>query len=338
MWYNTNMKITALIENTPGVEGCIALHGLSFYIETKKHKILFDFGPSEATLSNAEKLGIDLRSVDTAILSHGHYDHSGGLLAFASLNPHAKIYMQTGATGENYAFDGPEKGYRYIGIDKRILELPQLQLLNGDFQIDEELSLFTINHRVFPLPATSRRMVRKIPATTAAPASTLTQAASTPPASTPLASTPPASTDPAAIHTAPVQATNTPPSASDHFIQDDFTHEHCLFINESSASRALISGCAHNGILNILEELIRKFGQPLLPQLVLSGFHLMKRSGYENSDYAEQREIAQKLTSYPCKYYTCHCTGLEPYEQMKPILSDQLEYFHTGQLLELASK
>ncbi|MCR4735785.1 MAG: MBL fold metallo-hydrolase [Treponema sp.] len=288
------MKITALMENTPGSPDCTALHGLSFYIETKAHKILFDSGPSDETLKNAEKLGVDLKQVDIAVLSHGHYDHSGGLLAFAALNPKAKIYMQRGAGGENYAFDGPDKGYRYIGIDKKILELPQVQLLDGDAKLDEELSLFTIDQRKFPLPSTNKRIVRK-----------LSQAC-------------------------PNEESKL---VSENFIQDDFTHEHCLFIDDGPANRALISGCAHNGILNIIEEFIRKYGQEKLPGLVLSGFHLLRKSGYEENDYAEQDEIAKKLASYSCKFYTCHCTGQEPYERMKAILGDQLEYFHTGNVI-----
>ena len=91
------MRIVNLIENTPGAEGCVPAHGLAFYVETDGHRILVDAGPSDEMLHNAERLGVDLRTVDVAILSHGHYDHSGGLLAFAELNPTAAIYMQRSA-------------------------------------------------------------------------------------------------------------------------------------------------------------------------------------------------------------------------------------------------
>ena len=74
------MRIVNLIENTAGAPDCVYEHGLSFYIETKKHKILFDFGPGDGIVRNADILNIDLKSVDIAFLSHGHYDHSGGLL------------------------------------------------------------------------------------------------------------------------------------------------------------------------------------------------------------------------------------------------------------------
>ena len=72
------MRIVNLIENTKGAEGCLYEHGLSFYIETEKHKLLADTGASDAFLANAGRLGIDLRQVEHVVISHGHYDHAGG--------------------------------------------------------------------------------------------------------------------------------------------------------------------------------------------------------------------------------------------------------------------
>ena len=59
------MRIVNLMENTPGVNGCACEHGLSIYVETKKHKLLVDTGASGAFIDNAKKLGINLESVDT---------------------------------------------------------------------------------------------------------------------------------------------------------------------------------------------------------------------------------------------------------------------------------
>ena len=63
------------------------------------------------------------------------------------INPWAKIYMQHTADGAYYAFDGEDKGFRYIGIDKKILSLPQVQLLKGDTKLDVELQVFTVEER-----------------------------------------------------------------------------------------------------------------------------------------------------------------------------------------------
>lgn len=131
------MKIITLVENTSEKEECIAEHGLSIYIETEKHKLLLDTGQTDAVVRNAETLGIDLTAVDIVILSHGHYDHSGGILPFSKQNHTAQIVMQRTAAEPHY------NGERYIGIDTDILKLPNVCLINGDKQLDAELFLFS---------------------------------------------------------------------------------------------------------------------------------------------------------------------------------------------------
>ena len=135
------MRIVTLIENTSGCPGCACEHGLSFYIETGKHKVLADTGASSAFLDNARILGIDLQQVDTVVISHGHYDHAGGVMDFAKLNPQARIYLQRSAGGAFYHLK--EAGDKYIGMDPRILKLPQLCLTEGEMTLDEELFLFS---------------------------------------------------------------------------------------------------------------------------------------------------------------------------------------------------
>ena len=106
------MKIWTLMENTAAEGNFCAEHGLSFYIETKKHKILFDAGQTEAFAENSKKLGIDLNQVDVAVLSHGHYDHGGGLLRFLELNEKAPVYVSPGAFGEHYNGTKNISGFR----------------------------------------------------------------------------------------------------------------------------------------------------------------------------------------------------------------------------------
>ena len=160
------MKIINLIENTEGAAHCAAEHGLSFYIETKKHTLLLDLGPSDATIQNAQQLGIDLTKVEMVILSHGHYDHSDGIPAFVRINPEAAIYIQAGADDGYYAENGGEDGeksYKYSGIVREIAALPQIVRVEGDYDIDDELHIFTVGRRDLKLPASnlSLRMVTK---------------------------------------------------------------------------------------------------------------------------------------------------------------------------------
>ena len=96
------MKITALVENKSACE-LAAVHGLSLYIETEEHKLLFDLGPDQTLLKNAEKRGIDLTKVDTVVISHGHFDHGGALDAFLKMNHTAKIYVQRKAFEKHFS-------------------------------------------------------------------------------------------------------------------------------------------------------------------------------------------------------------------------------------------
>ena len=74
------MKVTLLLENHSMFNKFYnAEHGFSAWIEDEDKKILFDTGYSDKFIKNAEALGIDLRLADYVIISHAHYDHSGGL-------------------------------------------------------------------------------------------------------------------------------------------------------------------------------------------------------------------------------------------------------------------
>ena len=86
------MKITALVENIPG-RGLPAEHGLSLFVESGSTRFLFDMGQTDLFARNADALGVNLDTADFAVLSHGHYDHGGGLETFLSLNSHAPVYL-----------------------------------------------------------------------------------------------------------------------------------------------------------------------------------------------------------------------------------------------------
>lgn len=138
------MRIVGLLENSCK-EGLACAHGLSIYAETAKHKILFDAGPSgELLLSNAEKMDIDLRDVDIAILSHAHYDHAGGLCAFMEINKKAKLYIHNLAASRGH-FATENVGWRNIGLDDLIMKNHKDRIiLTGDsLEIDSGLTLFS---------------------------------------------------------------------------------------------------------------------------------------------------------------------------------------------------
>lgn len=134
------MTVTCLIENTAINDGFHSEHGLSLHIKTKNHNILFDMGQSDLFAENAKKLGIDLSEVDIAILSHGHYDHGGGLSEFLKINNKAPVYISKYAFEPHY--NGTEK---YIGLDITLKDSDRLIFTDGIFEIDKGLTLYSYN-------------------------------------------------------------------------------------------------------------------------------------------------------------------------------------------------
>ena len=288
------MKITCLMENTIGNVNCQSEHGLSLLVETKDRTILVDTGAGGLFIENANKLDVNLRKVETVFLSHGHYDHGGGILEFCKVNPTAKIVMQKSALGDYW--HKSEHVEKYIGLNPAIKELDNLILAERDFEYckdglkynfrpenQEGMYVFTLNKR-------SKKELKCWPEGNLV----LKEKVGT------------------------------------EYVQDCFNHEQYIVVKEDGKS-VLISGCAHNGLLNILEEYQRKFG--CNPDMSISGFHMRKKEGYSKTDFEVIKETAKSLKETGILCYTGHCTGEEPYQIMKGIMGEQLQYVRCGDVI-----
>lgn len=109
------MKIHILSDNRTRKRNILAEHGLSIFIEHENANILFDTGQSDVYVRNAPEMGVDLRRTDCIVLSHGHYDHCGGLVAFSKSNHFPGIYAHEAAFEKKYA-KNPDGTLREIGI------------------------------------------------------------------------------------------------------------------------------------------------------------------------------------------------------------------------------
>ncbi|PTQ84480.1 7,8-dihydropterin-6-yl-methyl-4-(beta-D-ribofuranosyl)aminobenzene 5'-phosphate synthase [Trichococcus patagoniensis] len=274
------MIIKTLAENTAIADTFGTEHGLSLYIETSKHKLLFDLGASGLFAENAEKMGIDLAAVDTVIISHGHSDHGGGLETFLNLNTTAKIYVNKKAFEEHYS--ARPSGMADIGLNQHLLPNERFVFVDDHLKLDEELELFAgvAVNRFYPSGNETLFMKQ----------------------------------------------------GSD-LLQDDFSHEHNLIITDAGKT-VLIAGCAHRGIVNIVEHFHSM--KNAYPDFVIGGFHLYNRSKDQQEDPEVMRQIGEFLLTTKADYYTCHCTGLAPYNRLKEQMKEKIGYLATGSQLSLS--
>ena len=254
------MKITALVENTTNNPSLGTQHGLSFYIEANGRKILFDMGADTLFLQNAEKLGVEIASVDLAMISHGHDDHGGAFGHYYTKRMKMPVY---------------------IGLDQG-LERSRRMIFVDDFtELGSGLTLFSgVTAREYASPSNARLFMRK----------------------------------------------------GQKMEPDDFLHEQSLLIQEEGKA-VLIGGCAHCGIVNILERSKEILGRA--PDVVVSGFHLYEMGIPMRDEIRFVGSIAKRLRQEPTHYYTCHCTGRHAFDLMKEDLGQQLQYIAAGDTVEL---
>lgn len=241
-----NLKITLLSENCSNKSELSAEHGFSLYIEADNQKIIFDTGASELYIENGEKLGIDFTAVEAVVLSHGHYDHVGGLAKIGGQN----IYCHKDIFLKKYKYEHGR--YKDIGIafseaayssnnnleinyvDKEHELFPDVLLLT-DFQKKEQKNYFYI-------------------------------------------------------------------VKNNKFVADDFADELIMTFN-TNKGLVIITGCAHSGIVNIIERALAVNKTKNIYAL-LGGFHLSKLTEQEN------KQVAEKINEYNIDNIgISHCTG-----------------------------
>lgn len=272
------MRIVMLAENTSAKPGIACEHGVSMFIETEKHRLMMDFGASGLFLENAAKLGVEPAEADLGILSHGHYDHGGGLEAFFGVNSKAPVYVQRRAFEPHWALNG-DAPKRYIGLDERLCASERIIPVEGITVIDEEITLFD--------GVTGREYFSE---------------------------------------------TNLSLLGED-FEPDSFEHEQNLVLTTPTGRLVLISGCAHNGAVNIMRRFVELFGRA--PDNFIGGFHLSSPGDGMDTCSEMAAGVAESLKQYDTMYHSCHCTGLPAFGVLKNILGDKIEYFAAGEEIML---
>lgn len=134
------MKITSIVENTSASNMPVE-HGLSLYVErTDDKKVLFDMGQHSLFAENAVRLALSIEDIDVAVVSHGHYDHGGGLRTFLAMNEKADVYLHRDAFLPHYSMR--DTLLRYIGLDRDLMNNDRLTMCGDMTQIDGNMLLF----------------------------------------------------------------------------------------------------------------------------------------------------------------------------------------------------
>ncbi len=142
MMFDSDLEIITLVENLAYRQGTKGEHGLSFLLRIAGKQILFDTGQSDLLLANARKLDINLAEVDAAVISHGHYDHAGGLRAFLGVNRHAPVYIKPAAFDTKFSRSGGQ--VRPTGMSPHLLEAFSERVLFVDEKIELIPGLYII--------------------------------------------------------------------------------------------------------------------------------------------------------------------------------------------------
>lgn len=147
------VSITILVENTVRQPELLAEHGFAALVNVNGRKILFDTGAGHTLISNAEVLGIDLMDVSAVVLSHGHYDHTGGLRDFLKLHGPVDVYAHSDVFSERYTIK-KDAAPEYIGIgwtrEQLQNEGAMLNLLTTPAELEEGVFLTGAIPRLTP--------------------------------------------------------------------------------------------------------------------------------------------------------------------------------------------
>lgn len=276
------MRLTILCENSVGIPfGVVGEHGFACFVETPDGNYLFDTGQGFGIVQNSLRLNKDLRSIRAVMISHGHYDHTGGLPEVLKLTGKVDVYAHPDIFSERIWSSGDQS--RFIGIPYRRV---YLESLGANFLLGNEPV------EVGPGLVLTGEIPRR---------STFEKGDSKMQAILPDGST----------------------------VQPDPLKDDLSLVVDSAKGLILVLGCAHAGLINIIEYVLAKTGRDRI-HAIIGGTHL----GFASDE--QFKETLQVIDRYQIERIgVSHCTGLPKAAMLHAQLGERFFFGNVGTVLEI---
>ena len=277
------MRITILCENLVGRLVGSGEHGFSAFIETDKGNYLFDTGSGRSIVPNSLALNKDLKSIQKIFLSHGHYDHTGGLPEVLKLKGKVDVHAHPHVFLDRIAVlkEEDREIKRFIGI---LYKKRYLESLGANFVFNTDFT--EVEKGLFLTGEVPRQTNFEKP-------------------------------DPRLFSEMDGAMTN------DLFLDDQ------SLILDTDKGIVLILGCAHSGMINIINHVINKMGKEKFHS-ILGGTHL---------DFLTPEQLEESIKSLKRmeigKIGVSHCTGMKAAFRLQQEFGDRFFYGCVGSVLEV---